>query len=277
MTRESSVCMTEADEEEEEDGGHRCHKEIDTPPSSVVSSASSEHGGEKIKTDGSAESNNGQTSSPHDIPQLRPRRLYGPENYTSLLVNSHHPHEILAYDSSYDELRRKAIERAQAQAQVEFDGYDENQQEEEEDIQFDDAEAVCFQIHAIPANTVSFRHFRLQKFKYASISDVVVYHRSGSGSGSGSGNGKHQDGGHEGYDEAFEVARKVSVAQRKMLELRRSRGEVDALEYNVFVVVGKLRTPFTTVLEIRMDLNTDLSLSLLGIHENIFNRRLFCV
>lgn len=68
---------------------------------------------------------------------------------------------------------------------------------------------------------VNLRHFALQGPKYASISDVVVY-------------------GENGIDESVvETARQV----REAMDYERQKRGGKGLEYNVYVIAGKLRSP----------------------------------
>lgn len=155
---------------------------------------------------------------------------FGPEEYASLLVNSHHPHEVLAYEAcaELDRMQRRKEEKRRAAAMHSSNNKNANQgaqisqRDVIEDEDEDDSRFVCFQSHPIPTNTVSFRHFRLQRYKYLTISDIVVYHPKG---------GLHFD--------AVDIARKVDVAQRKMERVRWERGERHAVRYHVYVVLGE--------------------------------------
>jgi hypothetical protein len=179
-----------------------------------------------------ASADSSRSSAPADKNRITKRPVeavpYGPEDFTSVLVNSHLPSEILAYDESYSNPMILT---------------------EEEKLNGKDHQAVCLQSLQIPNNTISFRHFRLQRSKYASVSDVVIYHKKGAfGRGRGGGGAGHPSGSrneeheheheHEHEEEVLELARKVKVAQNKMRQFRISRGE-DPLEYNVFIIIGE--------------------------------------
>lgn len=180
--------------------------------------------------------NNGKIATSSMVqPDKKKKKIpFGPEEYASLLVNSHHPHEVLAYEAcaELDHLqRRKEEKRRLATMHSSSNNNNNNDVNQEsqitqhdvvEDGEDDDSRFVCFQSHPIPTNTVSFRHFRLQRYKYLTISDIVVYHPKG---------GLHFD--------AVDIARKVDVAQRKMERVRWERGERHAVRYHVYVVLGK--------------------------------------
>lgn len=179
--------------------------------------------------------NNGKNATSSMVqPDKKKKIPFGPEEYASLLVNSHHPHEVLAYEAcaELDRIQRRKEEKRRLATMHSSSNNNNNVANQEsqitqhdvvvEDDDEDDSRFVCFQSHPIPTNTVSFRHFRLQRYKYLTISDIVVYHPKG---------GLHFD--------AVDIARKVDVAQRKMERVRWERGERHAVRYHVYVVLGK--------------------------------------
>lgn len=214
-----------------------------TPLSSVSSSACLARQGEEENSNSQAIQGMMQEDEKTKIMQKKitnarqaRQHQYGPEEYASLLVNSHHPHDILAYEASYEfeafQRRRRGRQESASTASTfsstcsphgsstrQEDFSNEKEEEEEED---DDSKFVCFQSLSIPTNTVSFRNYRLQKYKYATISDIVIYHAKG---------GLH--------DDAIDIAKKVNIAIEKMKLVRVERGEEWAVDYNVFVVLGE--------------------------------------
>lgn len=79
----------------------------------------------------------------------------------------------------------------------------------------------------LPTAGVSFRHFRMQPAKFASISDVVIY---------------SPDGGFS--KETVDLARRTKRALKALERERVLRGDDECLEYEVYVVAGECHTAF---------------------------------
>lgn len=197
------------------------------------------------------------------------RARFGPEEYSCLLVNSHHPHEILAYDEHYDptistqprpssssysstgsfsssEYDHKLREDVRDENDKNDDDHGEDKDAYDEEGEDDDSKYVCFQTLPIPVSTVSFRHFRLQRYKYFTISDFFIYHPSGIGGTDDPGSSSSSSSLSAEFNQnntsnryIIDLAKKLSSAIKKMKMVRLERGERDLVDYNVYVITGE--------------------------------------
>lgn len=124
------------------------------------------------------------SSSPAESDDEIPVRT-GPEPLASLLCNSWLPSELLAFNPSHHPSR------------------------------------ATFHPATVPAG-VSFRNYRMQPAKLATISDIVVYSDRGAFA-----------------QESIDIAKRAKAAMIKCEADRRARGEHQVLSYEVFVIVGE--------------------------------------